>query len=280
MNDNYLLLDVANLAHRAMHTVHEMRHPDDPNMATGVLYQIGVTAEKLQGIYSTWNVAFYFDSSKSKRREVYAGYKADREVKRASETDEMKLRRQQMYDQVSALPKLLHQMGCQNIFGQTGYEADDLIASTVYNNPLENFVIISRDEDLLQLLSPSVCVHDVVTKEPYTVDDFWKEYEISPAQWASVKAWAGCASDNVEGLPGVGEKTAIKYLRGKLADTSSKYKLFVENLDVYNRNIELVRLPLKGVNEIKLTPQATPIKWSILAEHIGAVTFGWDMPNE
>jgi DNA polymerase-1 len=280
MNSKYLLLDVANLAHRAMHTVSEMRHPDNPDMATGVLYQIGATAEKLQGIYGTWNVAFYFDSRHRKRQELYAGYKADRDAKRASDSDEMKLRRKQMYEQVNALPKLLHQMGCQNIYGQTGYEADDLIASTVINNPLEDFVVVSRDEDLLQLLSPSVQIHDLVTKQPYTVDDFWKEYEISPTQWASVKAWAGCSTDNVPGLPGVGTVTAVKYLRGKLADTSAKYKLFVENLEVYTRNIELVRLPLKGANEIKLTPQATPIKWSILAEHIGAVTFGWDMPNE
>lgn len=276
-SNNFVLVDVSALAHRALHSTPDLRHPDNPEMPTGILYQIGKTVEQLQHIYSTWNVAFFFDSRQSRRKELCPEYKATREALRAAEPADMQQKRKDMYEQVNALPKLLKDMGCINIFGQTGYEADDLIASAIRNNPDKDFIVASRDQDLYQLLSPSVKLFDPQTKAEYTESDFWKEWEIQPTQWSSVKAWAGCASDNVIGLKGVGEKTAVKFLRGKLSQESAKYSLFSGNLAVYTKNIELVRLPLKGAMDVKLVVQDTPMKWGVLAEYIGAVTFGWEM---
>jgi DNA polymerase-1 len=266
----YLLVDTSSLAHRALHTVGDLTHPDDPEQYTGVLYQLWKTCSAVSTQFRTRNLVFCFDSKESKRRESYPTYKSQRLADRAKESVDFQAKRQGMYDQMKVLPKLLHQMGAKNIYGQTGYEADDLIASTIKWNPDKDFVIIGKDKDLYQLLAANVKMYDVTKEVFYTEENFRQEWGIAPAQWASVKAWAGCTSDSVDGLPGVGEKTAIKFLTGKLPQENKKYALFVENIALYNKNIPIVRLPLEGTNPITLVEQEQMIDWSILARFIGS----------
>jgi DNA polymerase-1 len=274
MNTNtYLLLDVSSLAHRALHTVGDLCHPENPDQYTGVHYQLLQTCERLAAQFRTRNLAFFFDSRESLRKEKYLGYKAKRELDRKKEPSKLQEQRQGMYEQVNALPKLLKQMGAVNVFGQTGYEADDLIAQAAKTNADKDLVIIGRDQDLYQVLGPTVSMYDVTNKVKYTDVDFSAEWNLLPCQWANVKAWAGCTSDSIVGLPGVGEITAAKFCRNGLSSTHKKYDLFAQNLDVYNTNIELVRLPYPGTREVSLQEQETTIKWSILADHIGSTTY-------
>lgn len=271
--NRFIIIDVSNLAYRALHTVGELTHPDDPESYTGVFYQIWQTSLQLERIYRTPSFAFAFDSKKSIRQDVYSPYKqkrkADRDAKEASDP-KAKKQRNGMIQQIIKLPKLLTEIGCLNIFGQTGYEADDQIASGVVHNPDTELVIVSSDADLYQLLRPGVTIYNPISKKEITEESFRAEWGISPIQWASVKAWTGCSSDNIEGLPGVGEVTAIKWLNGQIKPESKKYAVFSDNLEVYTRNKPLVTLPYAGTQANHLKPQPSQLNWNKLAEAIGS----------
>ena len=105
------------------------------------------------------------------------------------------------------------------------------------------FVIVSTDQDLWQLLSGDrVTVWNPRTKKMLTEQAFRERWGIGPSQWADVKAIAGCPGDGVPGVPGVGEKTAAKFMAGRLKDTTKAYNRVVEANDLWERNLRLVRL--------------------------------------
>jgi DNA polymerase-1 len=268
-----IILDVSNLAYRALHTVGELTHPDNPNEYTGVMYQLWQTCLQLERIYNISNFAFAFDSRKSVRQDAYLPYKqkrkADREAKEAADP-KAKRERQGMHRQIDRLPLLLSRMGTGNIFGQTAYEADDMIASIVIHNPDTQLVIVSTDADLYQLLRPGVIIYNPVNHKQVTEASFREEWGIDPIQWSSVKAWTGCSSDNVEGIPGVAEKTAIKWLNGQIKPENKKYALFSDGLAIYTRNKPLVTLPYAGTQANILKDQPSRINWNLLAETIGS----------
>jgi 5'-3' exonuclease len=137
-------------------------------------------------------------------------------------------------------------MGFKNVFDQNGYEADDLIAWIVNRFP-ENYVIVSSDEDLWQLLRKErgLEISQWNYKELMTEEKFTKKYGLHPRQWAEVKAIAGCSSDNVEGIRGVGEPTAVKFLNKVLKDGKAK-KAIEQGQAVIDRNWNLVTLPFSG----------------------------------
>ena len=95
---------------------------------------------------------------------------------------------------------------------QAGYEADDLIGTMACKAVQEDYevVIITGDKDALQLISPHIKV--MLTKKGITdlavMDEaaLWAQYSITPAQVVELKGLMGDASDNIPGVPGVGEK--------------------------------------------------------------------------
>ena len=271
--NRFIILDVSNLAYRALHTVGDLVHPDNPESYTGVIYQLWQTAIQLERHYETHNFAFAFDSRKSIRQVAYPPYKqkrkAEREAKEAADL-KAKLQRQGMHKQIDRLPKLLSEIGSVNLFGQTGYEADDMIASIVAHNPNNELVVVSTDSDLLQLLRPGVTIYNPVSRKEITDEDFTAKWKISPIQFSSVKAWEGCTSDNIEGVPGVGPVTACKWLNGQIKEGTPKYSLFADNLEVYTRNKPLVSLPYAGTQANVLKEQPSRLNWNRLAEEIGS----------
>jgi len=256
--------------------VGSLTHPDDPDAYTGVFYQLMQTCEQLERQYRCHNFAFCFDSRFSLRQQEYPEYKVKRRTERElKESLDPKAQKQRagMFRQIEAMPGLLHTMGSRNIFGQTKFEADDQIASIVNNNPDTELVIVSADSDLFQLLRPGVTALNPMSKKLTTDESFQAEWGIPPIQWSSVKAWAGCSSDNIEGLRGVGEKTAILWLQGKLKQENKKYALFSDGLQVYTRNKPLVTLPYAGTQVNKLADQSGNLNWKILAEKIGSLNY-------
>lgn len=271
--NRFIIIDVSNLSYRALHTVGDLTHPDDDTQYTGVTYQLRQTCMQLEQLYRTFCFAFCFDSRKSIRQDAYPPYKqkrkADRDAKEASDP-KAKKQRNGMIQQIIKLPKLLNEIGCPNIFGQTGFEADDQIASIIVHNPDTELVIVSSDSDLYQLLRPGVTIFNPISRKEITENSFRSEWGISPIQWSSAKAWAGCASDNIEGLAGIGELTAIKWLNGQIKPESKKYATFSDNLEVYTRNKPLVSLPYAGTQANHLKPQPSQLNWNKLAEVIGS----------
>lgn len=146
-----------------------------------------------------------FDIGKSFRHREYAEYKAGR----AKTPEDLK-------SQLSLARVMLDHMGIKNI-GIEDYEADDIIgtlAKKADENPSWNATIITSDHDYLQLISDIVEVKLLKSKDfiRYNPVNFKEEYGIDPIKVIDLKALMGDSSDNIPGVPGIGEKTALKLL--------------------------------------------------------------------
>ena len=146
-----------------------------------------------------------FDKGKTFRHELYTDYKGGR-----SETpDELKL-------QFPIAKEVLGYMGIK-YYECDNYEADDIIGT--FSKFCENddewqATIISSDKDLLQLINNSVDIKLLKQKDyiRYNVDTFKEVYGFEPIKVIDLKALMGDPSDNIPGVKGIGEKTAIKLL--------------------------------------------------------------------
>jgi 5'-3' exonuclease len=183
----------------------------------------------------------------SLRRRVYPEYKAHRRDK--ERTEEEKAEDLEFFRQVDDLrDRFLPAAGFRNIWSYPGYEGDDIIAAYSRKIGLEDDgVIATSDKDLYQCISSNVVWWNPYTKETMTASRFREIWGIFSYQWADVKAWAGCSTDGIPGIPGVGEKTAAKWICGKLQSSSKTYQKISEGVEIYNRNLPLVTLPYPGI---------------------------------
>lgn len=147
-----------------------------------------------------------FDKGKTFRHEMYTAYKEGR----LETPNELK-------QQFPIAKELLTAMGIK-YFEIEGYEADDIIGTFARFCDLEpDFLgtIVSSDKDLLQLISTDVDIKLLKSKDyiRYTKDSFIKEFNIDPINVIDLKALQGDASDNIPGVKGIGEKTALKLIQ-------------------------------------------------------------------
>ena len=94
-----------------------------------------------------------------------------------------------------------------------GFEADDLIATLIHQHPEENFVIVTGDKDLLQLVGPHVWCLDTMKQKWSHVEETFEKFGVEPRLVPQVQALCGDSVDNVPGAPGVGPKTAIQLIQ-------------------------------------------------------------------
>lgn len=242
-----IIVDSNAVGHRAKHSMHGLSFDE---MQTGVIFGFMQEVMRLAIRFETNRFIFCWDSKKNFRKGMDSNYKLKREEKRKEKTKSEQFLDQTAYEQFHILrTEVLPEFGFKNNLIKTGYEADDLIANIVMNNDLD-MVIASSDEDLYQLLNHAP-MYSFKKKKLYTKEDFKKDYGIDVNEWVMVKAIAGCNSDNVIGLRGVGEKTAIKYLNGEL-----KKEATVDSIDnskkMIRDNLKLVTLPLFMEKEMKV----------------------------
>ena len=167
-----------------------------------------------------------FDKGKTFRHEEYEGYKDGR----VETPDELK-------KQFPKAKELLTAMGIK-YYEIDGYEADDIIGTFAkFCDDDKDFIgtIISSDKDLLQLISNDVDIKLLKQKDyiRYNEKTFEKDYGIKPINVIDLKALMGDPSDNIPGVKGVGEKTALKLLH--------EYK----TLDGIYENIESIKGKIK-----------------------------------
>ncbi len=243
MSPPTLLIDVHGLGHRCYHAMGELKLQDT---ATGVVFGFLKSILSLGMLYDTNDFVFCWDNKGSKRKEFFPDYKSGR--KKVVKTDEEIAAEKIFYKQLDDLgERILPCIGFMNHPYQKGYEADDIIA-VITQRIMGDYIIVSTDADLWQLLKGNVRMHSQVKRmKPLLTDTaFYKEHGLKPEYWWMVKAIGGCNTDSVPGVKGVGDATAVKYLLNTLKKSSVKYKAIMENAEIINRNEMLVRLPYPG----------------------------------
>ncbi|MBA4375525.1 MAG: DNA polymerase I [Anaerolinea sp.] len=151
-------------------------------------------------------LAVAFDTGKTFRNELFPGYKATR----AKMPDDLRPQIERIRQLVDAfhLPRL----------EQEGVEADDILGTIAYQAVEQGFgvKIITGDRDLLQLVNDRIVVSLSGTKiseaKNYTAADVKASLGVNPDQVVDYKALVGDTSDNIPGVPGVGQKTAVSLL--------------------------------------------------------------------
>ena len=151
-------------------------------------------------------VAVAFDlKAPTFRHKANAAYKANR-----------KGMPEELAQQMPLIKELLTDLGIK-IVEQEGYEADDILGtlSRVFADSDNECVILTGDRDSFQLVDNKVTVRLAGTKETkiYTPDRIRDEYGVEPRQMIEVKALMGDTSDNISGVKGIGEKTALNLIR-------------------------------------------------------------------
>ncbi len=208
---------------------------------TGVIFGFLRTMLTLYKKFHIHKFVFTWDSAESVRKAEYLQYKANRHQEKTPEEIALDTI---AYPQFNLLRTyILPTIGFRNSFQWNGYEADDIIANLVVT-PHSGIqaVVVSADNDLYQLLDYCV-MYDPRFDRTFTVNDFKKEWGISPKLWVNVKMIAGCKGDNVLGVPGVKNITAIKFLTTRLGNKTQAYKAITENADLIESNKSLVELP-------------------------------------
>lgn len=146
-----------------------------------------------------------FDKGKTFRHDTYSQYKAGRIETPAD-----------LKNQFPKAKEMLDAMGIK-WYETDGYEADDIIGTLskiATDNDYET-LIVSSDRDLLQLINDKVTVKLLKTKDyiMMTKDAFVSEYNLEPIKIIDLKGLQGDKSDNIPGVKGIGEKTALKLLQ-------------------------------------------------------------------
>ncbi len=142
------------------------------------------------------------------RHKMYEGYKGTRRPMP-----------QELHEQVPLMKEMLRAMQIP-VMELEGYEADDILGTVSRQMERQGLCvsIVSGDRDLLQLATEEIRIRIPKTKatgteiEDYYAKDVQERYQVTPQQFIDVKALMGDASDNIPGVPGIGEKTATKII--------------------------------------------------------------------
>lgn len=268
---HYLLIDSNYLAHRSFHVMGGLSYRGGP---TGVIYGVLRDIQALRDRFATDNLVFCWDHGRSRRELDYRFYKETRRSR--TYTVEQMTALTGLHTQIKQLKEtVLPDLGFKNNFYSEGFEGDDIIASICagFDNGT-SATIVSGDSDLYQLLTSRVNYFNPRGSETITRSTFKHRYGIPPTLWARVKAIAGCDSDDISGVQGVGEKTAIKYLKGELDEKCEAFKKIEKAKTFIARNLKLTLLPYEGCPDYDLREQP-PISaktWKSVTMRFGMVS--------
>ena len=181
---------------------------------------------------------------------------------------------EELREQMPLLKEVLQTMHIP-IFEQEGFEADDILGTLSALAEQNGIVpvVVSGDRDLLQLAGESLKVRIPKTKggrtetEDYYAADVQAKYGVTPTEFIDMKALMGDASDNIPGVPGIGEKTAAKII-GQYHDIETaiahaaeiKPKKASENLAAYQEQARLSKFLATIVRDMPLEFQKDALR--------------------
>ena len=203
-----VLIDGHSILNRAFYGVPELSNSQ--GLHTNAVYGFLNIMFKILDEEAADYIAVAFDlSAPTFRHKAYAEYKGTRK----SMPDELR-------EQVPLIKDVLSSMNIP-ILTKEGYEADDIIGTIAkrYQSDEVFVSVISGDRDLLQLSDKHIKIRipktskGVTTVHDYLPEDVLNEYGVTPKEFIDVKALMGDTSDNVPGVPSIGEKTATKIIQ-------------------------------------------------------------------
>jgi DNA polymerase I len=202
-----MLLDGNSLAYRAFYALPAENFKTQGGLTTNAVYGFTAMLINLLRDESPTHVAAAFDVSRQTfRSERYPEYKANR----SSTPDEFR-------GQIDVTKEVLAALGI-TVLAEPGFEADDLIATLTTQAEKEGYqvLVVTGDRDSLQLVSDDVTVlyprKGVSELTRFTPAAVVEKYGLTPEQYPDFAALRGDPSDNLPGIPGVGEKTASKWI--------------------------------------------------------------------
>ena len=269
MSKRLLLIDGHSMAYRAFYALPAENFTTASGQHTNAIYGFATMLLSLLTSEKPTHVAVAFDvSRKTFRSEIFPEYKANR----AKTPDEFR-------SQMSYLHELVSAFGITQ-FEVEGYEADDILATITKRAEKEGaeVFICTGDRDSFQLVNdkttvlyPKRGVSDLARMTPDAVQE---KYGMSPAQYPDFAALRGDPSDNLPSIPGVGEKTAAKWVveYGSLQELLSNVdkvggkvgQALRDSIDNVIRNRELTQL----VAEVPLDLSIDALAWSGVDENL------------
>jgi DNA polymerase-1 len=251
---NWILIDCHNLAWRSFHSTGGLSYN---GKSTGVTYGFLSEVVRLMGMYPDAVFVFCFDVGGSTARlKLFPAYKQRRhDANEECDQEELEARADVLVQLRRLRKRHLPSIGFKNILWQKGYECDDIIASVIQRSigKEDTVLIASSDKDYRQLISGRVTQYSLQQGTYMTLQGFYKATGLRhPAQWATVLELAGCKTDEVPGIPSIGEATAIKYLTKCLPFHTKAFKTIKASMHIRERNRKLVCLPFEGTKTFQL----------------------------
>jgi len=201
---NLMILDGNSIVNRAFYGVRPLTAPD--GTPTNAVYGFLAILRRILDEVHPDALCVSFDlKDPTFRHRAYAGYKAQR-----------KPMPEELAVQMPVLKEVLDAMGIRR-YELSGYEADDILGTVaaICEEKGWTCTVVTGDKDSLQLISDHTTVCNVRTARGqtdtifYTPQRFEEEYGFTPEKMVDLKALMGDSSDNIPGVPGIGEKTAM-----------------------------------------------------------------------
>ena len=293
-----LLIDGHSMAYRAFYALPVENFTTAMGQHTNAIYGFATMLISLIKEERPTHLAVAFDvSRKTFRSDIFPEYKANR----ASTPDEFR-------SQMSYLHEFIDGCGIEH-FQLEGYEADDLIATISKKAESDGFEILicTGDRDSFQLVNEKTTVlypkRGVSEMARMTPDAVFEKFGMTPAQYPDFAALRGDPSDNLPSIPGVGEKTAAKWVveYGSLKELLSEVdkvggkvgQALRDNIDNVIRNRELTQLvhdvPItfaldsmewKGVDLEKIDPLLTTLEFKTLKDRLKPIAAAGSSPTK
>ena len=217
MSEKILLIDGHSILNRAFYGLPDLTNTEGRH--TGAVYGfLNIIFRILEEEKPDYLTVAFDVHAPTFRHKIYDAYKGTRK--------EMP---QELREQVPLIQEMLKAMGVCMVTME-GYEADDLLGTLARRSEAKGMdvTILSGDRDLLQLATEKVLIRlPKTSKGKTTIEDFHaqqvlEKYQVTPVQIIDLKALMGDSSDNIPGIPGVGEKTAAKII-GEFGSVENAY---------------------------------------------------------
>lgn len=207
MSEKILLIDGHSILNRAFYGLPDLTNSEGRH--TGAVYGfLNIMFRILEEEKPEYLTVAFDLHEPTFRHKIYDAYKGTR-----------KGMPQELVEQVPLMREMLEAMGVRTV-SMAGYEADDLLGTLARRSEERGMdvTILSGDRDLLQLATEKVMIRlPKTSKGKTTIENFHtsevlEKYQVTPPQIIELKALMGDSSDNIPGIPGVGEKTATKII--------------------------------------------------------------------